>query len=330
MRETGKTKLRRTIAACILSSLVLVLLSPSAFPRVIDGVAIIVNKDAILVSQINETLMPLVQEYRARYAGDELKKKMDELRNTIIDQAIDTKLVLQVARARGITADENAVDARVEIVKSRFPSEDDFFQALAARGITYREYRDEVAEQLLVQETIRRVVGADIRVSDNEIEEYYKTKIDEFVTQPKVNLAQIFFTIPSGSAPEEVGRIRRKAEQVRTLIDDGIEFSKLAEQYSEGPYQSRGGVIGIVGADDILPELEQIAFNLKTGEVSPVIQTGYGFHILKALEAVPARKVSFEEAKPVIEERIREQKRSEKYKEWIKKLREDAYIEVKI
>lgn len=321
----------RQALTCLAATIVLVAFLPTAaFSRVVDGIAIVVNKDAILVSEINEAMLPLMQEYRARYSGDELKKKMAELRDTIIEQAIDTKLILQVARERGISADEKTVDSRVEVVKSRFPSEDEFYQALASKGITFREYREQVAEQVLAQETIRRVLGEEIDVTDNEIREYYDSHPDEFVTEPRIKLAQIFLKIPTGSTPEEVDRLRQKAEQLRILIEDGVEFSELAQKYSEGPYRDRGGVVGEVSPNEILPELEEIAFGLKTGEVSPVIQTNYGFHMLKALEAEPARKIGFEEAKPLIEERISEMERSERYDDWIEELREDAFIDVKI
>ncbi len=322
--------LRRALGCLAAAIVSIAFFSTAAFPRVIDGIAIIVNKDAILVSEINEAMMPLMQEYRARFSGEELKKKISELRDTVIEQAIDTKLIVQVAKQRGISADEKTVDSRIEVVKKRFPSEDEFLQALASKGITFREYREQVAEQVLAQETIRRVLGEETNIMDNEIREYYDSHPDEFVTEPSVTLAQIFLKIPSGSTPEEVDRLRQKAEQLRILIENGVDFSELAGKYSEGPYRDRGGVVGAVSPKEILPELEEIAFGLKTGEVSPVIQTSYGFHILKALEAEPSRKIGFEEAKPIIEERINEMERSKKYKDWIKKLREDAFIEVKI
>ncbi|MBI5119242.1 peptidylprolyl isomerase [Candidatus Poribacteria bacterium] len=304
--------------------------STPAFSRVIDGIAIIVNKDAILVSQINEAMTPLMQEYRAKYEGDELKKKIKELRETVIEQAIDTKLILQVARQKGLVADQKDVDTRVELVKSRFPSEDVFLQALAARGVSYIEYREQVAEQVLVQQTVRSEVGAGIRVSDNEMQDYYDSHPDEFVSELKVKLAQIFLKIAAGSAPEEIERLRQKGEQLRILIEDGVSFEEIAMKYSEGPYREKGGLLGEVSPGEMLPEIEEVAFSLKPGEVSPLVQTGYGLYLLKALEVTPARKVSFEEARPLIEERITENKRNQKYKDWIKKLRQDAFIEVKI
>ncbi len=322
-------KLRQPLAAlAVVASIVFS--STAAFPRVIDGIAIIVNKDAILVSEINEAMAPLMQEYRVRYQGDELKKKMKELRETIIEQAIDTKLILQVAKRKGLVADQKDVDNRVEIVKSRFPSEDIFLQALAAKGITYLEYREQVAEQVLVQETIRSEVGAGIRVSENEMQEYYDSHPDEFVMKQKARLAQIFLKIPSGSAQEEIERLRQKAEQLRILIEEGAAFEEIAMKYSEGPYREKGGVLGEVSPGEMLPELEQVVFSMKAGEVSPVVQTTYGLYLLKTLDVKPARKVPFEEARPMIEERVGENKRSQRYKDWIKELRQDAFIDIKI
>jgi peptidyl-prolyl cis-trans isomerase SurA len=297
---------------------------------VVDGIAVVVNKDAILVSEINEILMPLMQDYRQKYSGNELQKRLAELRETVINQAIETKLVLQVAKEKGINPSEKDIDTRINVVKERFPSEEEFLKALSQKGTTYKEYRDEVAEQVQVQETIRAEINQDITVLDNEIRDYYDSHPAEFVTAPKVKLAQIFLAAPEGAKPETVDALGQQARQLRLLIEDGMDFGELAQHYSEGPYREEGGLIGTVGKKEILPELEQAAFSLKTGEVSPVIETPFGFHILKALEAMPERVISFQEAKPLIEERLRDTKRNEKYKEWIETLRHKAYVDVKL
>ncbi|RJP21239.1 MAG: hypothetical protein C4520_10290 [Candidatus Abyssobacteria bacterium SURF_5] len=309
----------------------LILIPPvSASAVVVDGIAVVVNKDAILVSEINEVLMPLMQEYREKYSGKELQKRLTELRETVVNQAVETKLILQVAKEKAVTVNERDIDTRIDAVKSRFPSEEEFLKALATKGLTYREYRDQVAEQVMVQQTVQSFTSSGIDVSDNEIKDYYRDHPSEFVTESKVNLAQIFLASPREATPGTVEAIRQRAIQLHVLIEDGMDFMELASHYSEGPNVENGGLIGIVGRKEILPELEKIAFELESGEVSPVIETSYGFHILKAIEAMPAREVSFEEAKPFIEERLRETKRTEKYKQWIKELRSKAYIDVKL
>jgi peptidyl-prolyl cis-trans isomerase SurA len=308
----------------------LVVLVPPAAAVVVDGIAIVVNNDAVLVSEINEVLMPLMQEYRQKFSGKELEKRLADLRETIINQAVETKLILQVAREKGISASEKDIDGRIEIVKNRFPSEEEFFKVLSMKGTTYREYRDQVAEQVVVQQTVQNMVNQDIEVLDNEIRDYYDKYQSEFVTVPRVKLAQIFLSVPAGAAPETVEAIRQRAHQLRVLLDDGMDFSELASNYSEGPNREDGGLLGLVGRNEILPELENVAFGLSSDEVSPVIETTYGFHILKALESMPAREIAFAEAKPIIEERLREKKRSEKYQEWVQQLRGSAFIDIKL
>jgi parvulin-like peptidyl-prolyl isomerase len=321
---------RRSVSALAAALVLLAICSSPALSRVIDGIAIIVNKDAILVSEINSAMLPILQEYRTKYSGPELEKKVLELRETVINQAIENKLVVQVAKVNGIKADEKMIDSRIEIVKKRFPSEDEFLAALAAKGITFREYREQVAEQVLVQETLKRVLGANIDIQDYEVKEYYDAHLDEFETEPAVKLAQIFLQVPSGTPKEEVDEIREKAEQLYILLEDGADFSELATQYSQGPYSEKGGVIGVFSPEEIRADLKDTAFSLETGEYSSVIETAFGFHILMAIEATPSRKIGLEEAKPLIEERIREERRTEKHSEWIKRLKEDSYIDIKI
>lgn len=321
---------RRSVTGFAAILALLAFFSSPALCRVLDGVAIVVNRDAILVSEINEAMMPMVQEYRAKFSGEELQERLAGLRETVINQAIETKLILQVAKANAITANESEVDSRIEIVKKRFPSEEEFLRALGAKGLSLREYREQVVEQVVVQDTVKRVLGAEISVQDEEIEEYYKEHPDEFHTTPKVKLAQIFFRVPRESTDEQIEEIRQRLQQLHILLEEGADFSELASKYSEGPYRETGGLVGVIGPGEILPDLEQVALSLKSGEISPVVHTPYGLHILKALEAAPARKIEFEEAKPFIEERIAEQRRNEKYQEWMEKLKETAYIDIRI
>ncbi len=321
--------LRPVAGLAIIVALIVAIPRP-VLSRVIDGVAIVVNRDAILISEINDAMLPIMHEYREKYAGIELQKKMAELRETVINQAIENKLILQVAKTHGITSNEKTVDSRIEMIRKRFPSEEQFLQAMSAKGMTLKEYRDQVAEQVLVQDTVKRVLGREISVQDDEVEQYYSDHPDKFETRPTVKLAQIFLEIKKWNDEEEVERTRQKAAELRALATEGAEFSELAAQHSEGPYREQGGLVGTISPEDILPDLEKIAFRLKSGEISPVIQTSYGFHILKALEAFPARKIDFEEARPLIEDLIHEEKRSEKYDDWIEKLKEDSHIDIRI
>lgn len=322
--------LRRSTVALVAALVSLTLLSTPALARIIDGVAIVVNRDAVLVSEVNNAMLPALQEYRKKYSGVDLEQKLAELRETVINQAIENKLILQVAKANHISADEKMIDSRIELVMKRFPSESDFQQALAIKGLTIREYREQIAEQVLLQETLKRVLGAEVSVQDYEIVEYYDAHREEFETKPRVKLAQIFLQTQRDSTKEEIEEVRQKAEQLIILLDDGADFQELATKYSQGPYREKGGIVGEVGPDDILVDLKDAAFSLKTGEISPVVQTAYGFNILMAVEAMPTRKIAFDEAKPLIEELIGEKRRTEKYGDWIEKLKEDSYIDTRI
>jgi parvulin-like peptidyl-prolyl isomerase len=325
-----KSPYRLGLTGLVVAFALLAILPTRSLSEIIDGVAIVVNKDAVLVSEINGSMGPAVQQYREAYTGPELEKKLAELRETVINQAIETKLILQVAKVNGVTANEKIVDSRIEAIEKRFPSQKEFVRALASKGLTLREYRDQVVEQTIVQDTVKRILGREVTVQDDEIEEYYDSHRDEFETKPHVELAQIFLQIPRDGTEEEIEAVVELADQLRVQLDDGAEFSELATKYSEGPYREKGGLIGDVGAEEILPDLEKIAFTLETDEISPVVRSAYGFHILKAYKASPARKIGFEEAKPLIEESIREEKRAEKYDGWIDKLKEDSYIDIRI
>lgn len=311
----------------------LVLLATAPLPavaRVVDGVAAVVNEDVILVSEINEAMQPVIREYTQRYTGEELRQKLRELQEAVISKAIEDKLILQVAKQHGIKAEKGQIDERMDAVIERFGSIEEFERQVEARGLTPREYREQVRDQILVQETIRQVVGTKIRITDNDIVEYYREHRDEFELAPARRLGSIFLGYPEDVPVSQRGLVRRRAEQIQLLAADGAQFGELARKFSEGPHRQKSGDVGFVSHGEILPALEDAAFAATVGAAPVIVETPAGVHLLVVTDERPGRLIPLSEARARIQATLTEEEQNERYEKWIDALKDQSFIDRKL
>lgn len=303
---------------------------PPVLARVVDGVAAVVNDDVILVSEINEAMRPLIREYRQRYSGADLRQRLQDVQEAVVTKAIEDRLILQVAKKAEITADKAQVDERLQSVIDRFGAVKEFEAELRRRGMSLREYREQVRDQIVVQETIRQVVGAKIRVTDNEIAEYYRTHRDDFEVAPARRVSDIFLAYNPASPTADREGVRVRARQIVMLAEEGADFGELARKFSQGPHRDKGGDIGFVTRGEILPVLEEAAFSQPVAGTPALVDTANGLHILAVMAARPGRVIPLSEARPRIQTTLTEQKQNDKYQEWIAELKAQSFIDRKL
>lgn len=302
-------------------------ISPVAvYAEVVDKIAIIVNNEIITQQEIDRMLIPVYEQYRAMYHGDELTKKLEEARQKIIEQLIDDKLILAEARRQNIEVEEKEVDIRVEEAARRFGSKEKFDEVLKGQRLTIREVRTRYREQLMMRRLIDQRIGSGITITPVEISAYYNKHINEFAQPEGLKLRNILIKVKEGPGSEKESGL---AGEISATLKGGGDFAELAKTYSEGPGAEDGGLMGYVKRGDLLPEIEKVVFALSEGEVSDVIQTGVGYHIFKVEEKMEPRNLSITEARRDIEDAIYQEKIKEKVSGWLSGLKKNAYIAFK-
>jgi peptidyl-prolyl cis-trans isomerase SurA len=258
--------------------------------------------------------------------GDE---QLREAERRILDQLIDEKLVNQEADRLAITFSEREVDMGVKDMQNRNGLNDaQFAAALAEEGLTMPKYREQLKSQMKKVRVIDQEIKSRIQVSKEEVDAYYEKHADDFNAEPEVRIQQIRLTIPPESSAGEVSRIQAQAESILAKIKGGEDFTALVGLYSQDPTAQAGGDMGTFKRGELLPAIDEYAFSMKPGEVSPVIRTEGGFHIVKVLAKREPAALSEEERRAEVKEVIFSEKAEEDFKVWIEKLRKKAYIEV--
>ena len=320
------------MAAALLIAVIMAL-SPvvTAAAETVDRIVAVVNGDIIVLSELRQVSRNYIDRMSEQFkvaGGDE---QLREAERRILDQLIEEKLVNQEADRLAITFSEREVDLAVKEMQNRNRMNDAQFAAvLAEEGLTMPKYREQLTSQMKKARVIDQEIKSRIQVSKEEVDAYYEKHADDFNAEPEVRIQQIRLLIPPGSGAGEVSRIQAQAESILAKIKAGEDFTALVGLYSQDPTAAAGGDMGIFKRGELLPAIDEFAFSMKPGEVSPVIRTEGGFHIVKVLGKREPSALSEEERRAEVKDVLFSQKAEEDFKVWIAKLRKKAYIEVNL
>jgi peptidyl-prolyl cis-trans isomerase SurA len=255
--------------------------SPSSAPRVqlADAIIAVVNNEVITRQELLERSRMV--ERRMRNQGVALPPPA-ELQRQLLERMIVDRAQLQLAKEYGIRVDDTMLDRAISRIaeQNKMPLQE-FRNQLEREGTPFNRFREEIREEILMQRLREREVDNKIQISESEVENYIAAERDSTQSQQEYNLAQILVRIPENASAEQIAARRQRAEQVMQQIKAGGDFAKLAATYSDSSDALSGGDLGWRNQDR-LPQLflEAVA-NLKQGEVSPVIKSANGFHIIK-------------------------------------------------
>lgn len=310
---------------CLLLTAYFLLLTPSANGEIVDRIVAVVNDSAITLSELNIATAGL-----GDIKGDDKEKrqKIIETKSKVLDQLIEKKLVEQAANKAGITVSEKEIDNAIEDVKRQNNiGQEDLLSALARNGLTFKEYREQLKDQIRQVKFINKEFRANVKVSDEDVEAYYKQNRDKFSGPAMYRIRIISFLLSGQGKGKDA---EKKAKDILAMARKGADFTKLASAYSEGPNVKDGGDLGYISPGEMDAAVEKAGGGLNIGEISDVIKTPTGFHIIQLIdrrkaEPKPVAAV-LDEIKNIIFQKIID----ERYKLWLEEMMKKAYIEVRL
>lgn len=276
---------------------VAMLLTPALAQQPIDGVAAVVGKEIILISDINTMLTQYAMQNKVNPFKDEAL--LNRLSTQVLDRMIDEKLLLIRAEEDTLIAEDERVDQVVEQQVNGFMQQAGSQEALEeyygmSLPLIKREMRKRVANQIVIEKLRERQFGS-INVSRREVEKFYTQYQD---SMPRIgetaNISHILMKVkPSDDA---IGTAMEKITRIRQMLDEGQDFGELALKYSEDPSaKSNKGNLGWTSRGDFVKEFEEAAYALEVDEISDIVQSQFGFHIIQLLnrtgEKINARHI---------------------------------------
>ncbi len=310
----------------------LLMLSLALFPlmahaKVFDKVAAKINTEIVTLSSVEERANLLRQKYAKSPVGIPEKELLKEALNMIIDE----RLQLQEGKKLGFIVDEDSIDAAMkDIAQKNGLQEGQLEQMLEREGRSLISYRNHIRDQIMVSKITRFEISNRVKVSDKEIHKYYKAHQKEFWEDGQVRARHILFIAERSSSETNRQAKLELAKIVLNEIHKGKDFAELAMEYSEDVSASDGGDVGFVVRGKMVREFEDAVFNLKPGQISDIVETEYGYHIIKVEEVVSGKTLTLKDAKERVSRILAMEKQKQGYEDWMGELKKAAFIEVSL
>jgi len=270
-----------------------------------------------------------VKRVEARAGGPVPPDKRDEVLRGVLDQLVAYHLLAQESRARKLAVADADVDARLAEIRKGFPTEEAFKQGIAAQGLTLEQLKSQAKTSLEVAKVIETEVNAKVAVQDPEVKGFYDQNLEKFKQGDTVHAAHILIGLPQGATPEQKTQAKTKAAAVLKTVKAGGDFATLAQANSsdQGSAQN-GGDLGFFPKGQMTPAFEEAAFKLKPGTVSALVETPFGFHIIKVIERRPPRTAPFDEVSGQIKEFLTQGQRGQKLEQFVEQVKSKGKIEI--
>jgi peptidyl-prolyl cis-trans isomerase C len=270
-----------------------------------------------------------VKRIEARAGGPVPPERRDEILRGILDQLVSYHLLAQESRARKLPVADTDVEARVAEIRRNFPDEGSFAQAIATQGLTVEHLRAQTRTNLEVQKVIDAEVSPKVTVQDAEVSTFYQQNLERFKQGESVHASHILIGVAPGATPVQKSEAKAKAQAALKQVRGGADFGALARAQSQDPGSApNGGDLGFFPKGQMTPAFEQAAFTLKPGSVSNVVETPFGFHIIKVFEKRPPRTAPFDEVSGQIKDFLVQGQRAQKLERFITEMKSRSKLEM--
>jgi peptidyl-prolyl cis-trans isomerase C len=256
-------------------------------------------------------------------------ERRDQVLRNLLDQLITYTLMMQEAKAKNVTVGDVEVDQRIQQMKAG-ASDADFQKALEARKMSVEQLRTDARVQLTIEKMMEAHVASVARASDAEARAFYEKNPEKFKQGDSVRASHILLRVDPNAPEPAKKQARARIDAVLKRAKSGEDFAALAKQHSQDGSARQGGDLGYFERGEMVPAFSDAAFSLKPGQISEVVTTQFGYHILKVTDRKPAATVPFEQVSNQIVEYLLTQKKQERATQFVDEAKKRARIEVLI
>ncbi len=252
-----------------------------------------------------------------------------QIEQMIMSELISKTLLLNAANKEGYKATDAEIDKNLDELKAQLPEGATLEQFAASAGLSIDEIRAQMTEDMKIRQLIEKVTGEVAKPDDAEIKKYYDEHPDEFKQDESIQASHILVSTQGITDEAEIAKKKEQAESLRAQAVEkkGENFAELATEHSDCPSKAQGGDLGTFSKGQMVPEFEKAAFSQEVGAVGDLVQTQFGYHIIKVTDKKEAKTLAFADVKDELSEGMFEERKSEKMQGYIEGLREKAKIE---
>jgi peptidyl-prolyl cis-trans isomerase C len=291
-----------------------------------DSKVAVVNGTEISRQELNRETA-LIEKRMAQSGSKMPPGPNDMLQKRALESLVDRELLYQASKKEGIKVSDKEVQSQIEAIRKRFPDEKTYQEAMAQTNLTEQQLKTQIKKGVAVQSLVETKIASGIVVSEEEEKKFYEANRQLFKRPEEVKASHILIKVDSGATEETKKAARKKIESVQQELKKDQDFGELAKKYSEGPSGPNGGDLGYFRKGQMVKPFEEVAFTLPAGDVSDVVETPFGYHLIKVADHRPAQDLPFKEVQKDIAAHLKRQKTGQAVEEYVQKLEKTAKIE---
>jgi peptidyl-prolyl cis-trans isomerase SurA len=323
--------MKRLLLISILFFVLAIPFARAAEQELLDRVVAVVNDEVITQAELDTFLRPLYEQYSKEYSGAELMKAINEVRQKILSQMIEDKLVYQEAVAQGIEVKDEDAEKEFQTFKSKMDKPEDLDALLEREGLTMKALRERLKKQAMVRQLQDREIRSKVIVSPVEVENFFKNNPDQFKVKERVRVKSL--TIKKSEEARAKGLTDEQAKQKIDLLDQKIKlyrnFDQIVKDFSEDSHAKQEGLGEWIERGAMIESVDDVIFKTPVGQITGVVETPIGYHIFRIEAKEPEKVRTFEEVKEQISGYLFQQKSNAKFRDWMEEIKKAAYISIK-
>lgn len=286
----------------------------------------VVNGTVIAQSDLNREMK--VQQWLLRTRKHLTGSKQSVDRDKVLENLINTELLFQESLKEGVKVDEAAINKQLETLEKQFPQKTAFSGWLSNMDLTEITIRSHIKKGLSIQQFIEKKFANKITVTEKEIKLYYDNHPDMFKLPEQVKASHILIKTEPNADKTKKDEARKQLEKIRERIKNGEDFATLAKEFSQGPSNSRGGDLGYFRRGQMMKPFEDAAFSLPPGQISDIVETTFGYHLIKVIDKKPASIMAFNDVKKGLVSFLKQSKIQKETLSYTEELKKKAKVEI--
>ncbi|MBN2373684.1 peptidylprolyl isomerase [bacterium] len=294
------------------------------------------EKEDFMVADVNGTIITglelkqemdnIIRQFGDKISPGQMNIMRARLKEKALENLVNKTLFLQEAERQNIKPDAKSIDNEISIIASRYPTMKEFTEQLESLGISEEKLRQEIERNLKIKGLLNLEMPPLEDAKEEEINAFYRENPDNFRMPERVRASHILISVDPDDGPEKKEEKRQSLLKLRDEINNGADFMQVAQENSDCPSKSRGGDLGYFDRGKMVKPFEDAAFQLKIGELSDIVETTFGYHIIKLTDRQDAKVIPVEDARDKIISLINNQKKGQAINDYLLKLRSSAKI----
>jgi peptidyl-prolyl cis-trans isomerase C len=285
-----------------------------------------VNGTVITQAELDDQMKIVIDRLRGSGRFPDVPQ-LDQIRSQVLENLIARELLYQESQKKDIKISQEAVNEQLISLKAQFPNEVEFNNALTRMNLTEASIKEKLERDLALKKLIEDEVAPKVTVSDSDIRAFYENNPETFKQPERVKASHILIKVDPQADASQKAEAQKKIDLVQAKLQKGEDFGALAKEYSEGPTGPKGGDLGYFTRGQMVKPFEEAAFAMKPGEVSGMVETRFGYHLIKVTDKSAETTVPYEDVKERLGEFLKQKKIQEEINVYVKRLEEKSKIE---